>query len=122
MENCSIYATDTDECASNPCQNGGRCTDAVNGYTCTCLSGYEGDQCERKSNTLIEYCSIRIFALQIRMSARVTHVKMAEGAQTLSMGTRAPVPEDMKGTSVNVSRIFRGYTYIAGLFLTLLET
>ena len=44
------------------------------------------------------------------MSALVTRVKMAEGVQTLSMGTRAPVPVDMKGTSVNVSRIFCRYT------------
>ena len=52
------------------------------------------------------------FTLQIRMSAQVIRVKMAEGVQTLSMGTRALVPVDMKGTSVNVSRIFCGYTYI----------
>ena len=34
------------ECASSPCQNGGNCTDGVNGYTCVCVDGYEGDTCE----------------------------------------------------------------------------
>lgn len=30
------------ECASKPCQNDGECTDAVNGYTCTCNDGFTG--------------------------------------------------------------------------------
>jgi len=34
-----------DECASDPCQNGGTCNDGINGYTCTCDSGYEGTHC-----------------------------------------------------------------------------
>ena len=37
---------DTDECASDPCQNGGTCEDGENGYTCTCADGWEGDNCE----------------------------------------------------------------------------
>ena len=37
---------DVDECASDPCQNGGNCTDGVNGYTCVCVDGYTGDKCE----------------------------------------------------------------------------
>ncbi|XP_078582422.1 uncharacterized protein LOC144865499 isoform X1 [Branchiostoma floridae x Branchiostoma japonicum] len=35
-----------DECASDPCQNGGICQDGVNSYTCSCLTGFHGDQCE----------------------------------------------------------------------------
>ncbi len=37
---------DTDECASNPCQNGAVCSDGVNQYTCACVAGYEGIHCE----------------------------------------------------------------------------
>ena len=37
--------TDTDECSSNLCLNGGVCVDGVNGYTCRCLLGYEGGRC-----------------------------------------------------------------------------
>ena len=37
------------ECESNPCQNGGVCTDNVNGYTCSCADGYNGTDCEGKS-------------------------------------------------------------------------
>ena len=35
-----------DECANNPCQNGGVCLDDVNGYKCTCKAGYTGSDCE----------------------------------------------------------------------------
>ena len=37
---------DTDECASNPCQNGGSCSDEVNKFNCSCASGYEGATCQ----------------------------------------------------------------------------
>jgi len=37
---------DVDECSSNPCENGGTCTDGVNGFTCSCLAGYTGTTCE----------------------------------------------------------------------------
>ena len=38
--------TDIDECLSQPCQNAGNCTDFVNGFECTCVSGYTGLLCE----------------------------------------------------------------------------
>ena len=37
---------DIDDCASEPCQNAGTCTDGLNSYTCTCLDGWTGDNCE----------------------------------------------------------------------------
>ena len=42
----SLYVTDVNDCASNPCQNGGSCSDMVNDYDCLCLSGYIGIRCE----------------------------------------------------------------------------
>ena len=37
---------DIDECSSDPCQNGAKCTNNVNGYTCNCTAGLEGDNCQ----------------------------------------------------------------------------
>ncbi len=31
---------------SEPCENGGSCTDGVNNYTCSCLPGFAGANCE----------------------------------------------------------------------------
>ena len=36
----------SDECASNPCQNGGTCDDYVNAFLCRCPVGYGGALCE----------------------------------------------------------------------------
>ena len=41
-----LFLPDTDECASDPCQNGATCNDQVNQYNCTCVAGYEGVHCE----------------------------------------------------------------------------
>jgi len=40
-----IFA-DVDECASNPCQNGGTCNNGENQYTCTCTVGYTDTHCD----------------------------------------------------------------------------
>ena len=37
--------TDIDECASNPCLNGGTCVDRLDGFTCQCTSGFTGPIC-----------------------------------------------------------------------------
>uniref|UniRef100_A0ABM5FVC3 Coagulation factor VII n=1 Tax=Pogona vitticeps TaxID=103695 RepID=A0ABM5FVC3_9SAUR len=41
----NIYV-DGDQCKSNPCHYGGTCKDGIDSYTCTCLSGYLGRNCE----------------------------------------------------------------------------
>ncbi|XP_015747045.1 coagulation factor X-like [Python bivittatus] len=41
----NIYV-DGDQCRSNPCHYGGTCKDGIASYTCTCLAGYQGKNCE----------------------------------------------------------------------------
>ena len=41
---------DIDECASNPCQNGGKCAHGVANFTCTCAAGWTGDVCDKDSD------------------------------------------------------------------------
>ncbi len=42
----SLSSADINECAPDPCQNGGNCFDQINNYTCKCLLGYTGKNCE----------------------------------------------------------------------------
>nr|CAB3266730.1 sushi, von Willebrand factor type A, EGF and pentraxin domain-containing protein 1 [Phallusia mammillata] len=39
---------DVDECASNPCFNGGSCNNGINSFTCTCPAGTVGPLCYRE--------------------------------------------------------------------------
>ena len=42
----AVSRTDTNECASSPCQHGGTCTDQINKYSCKCPDGFAGPICE----------------------------------------------------------------------------
>ncbi|XP_003980582.1 coagulation factor VII [Felis catus] len=62
-----VSYVDGDQCASNPCQNGGSCEDQLQSYICFCLDNFEGRNCEtNKKDQLIcvnenggceQYCS-----------------------------------------------------------------
>ena len=41
-----MYALDIDDCAPNPCMNGGACTDGIDSSNCTCVAGFNGTNCE----------------------------------------------------------------------------
>ncbi|XP_033099723.1 uncharacterized protein LOC117103263, partial [Anneissia japonica] len=38
------------DCSSSPCQNSGTCTRLLSSYTCTCASGYQGNNCQTDIN------------------------------------------------------------------------
>lgn len=40
------HSADGDQCASNPCQNGGSCEDQFQSYICFCPEEFEGRHCE----------------------------------------------------------------------------
>jgi len=42
----NIHLADIDECASNPCRNGGTCIDHVYYYTCMCPGDFGGTNCD----------------------------------------------------------------------------
>ena len=40
----------TDDCASNPCSNGGTCVNTYSGYFCQCPDNWEGSRCDEDVN------------------------------------------------------------------------
>lgn len=59
-----INILDIDECASNPCQNNGTCNDHIYQYTCTCVAGYSGYQCQI-GNKLSDVWSITLWMYRL---------------------------------------------------------
>ena len=41
-----FHLTEINECSAKPCQNGGSCIDAIAGYSCSCVAGYTGHNCQ----------------------------------------------------------------------------
>ena len=54
--------SDVDECASSPCQNGGSCGDGINKYTCGCVAGYTGNECETSERNITFMCRFHVSA------------------------------------------------------------
>lgn len=45
-QNIYLILKEVDECLSDPCLNGGRCTDRIDAYTCTCHASFIGINCQ----------------------------------------------------------------------------
>ena len=41
-----VVCHNINDCASEPCQNGGTCQDGLGTHSCTCVGGFTGDDCE----------------------------------------------------------------------------
>jgi len=70
--NILIIFADIDECASDPCQNGGSCKDYVNYFTCSCPPRYYGVYCET-SKSITYYYSSSLFATTTSTTIAVAH-------------------------------------------------
>lgn len=46
QNNHCVFLRGNNWCSSYPCQNGGTCTNFLNGFTCTCPMGTSGQLCE----------------------------------------------------------------------------
>ena len=55
---CFLCFAEIDNCDSQPCRNGGKCSNAVNSYKCACAKGYLGSTCE--IGTLNNTCRVCI--------------------------------------------------------------
>lgn len=59
-DNCTVFHfVALNPCSSSPCLNNGRCTPKVDGFVCTCQSGFSGSICEH--GKLNEYTVLCIF-------------------------------------------------------------
>ena len=66
LSKCDIVLIDINECSSSSCDNGDICTDAVNSYTCVCVAGNTGTNCETGecmglSNTSRHITKVHVF-------------------------------------------------------------
>jgi hypothetical protein len=53
-----IWSIFIDQCASQPCRNGGVCSQGPFTYDCKCPSSYRGEQCELVTSVYCKFSSV----------------------------------------------------------------
>lgn len=84
--------TDVNDCAAQPCSNGGICRDLDGDYTCQCPSPYVGKQCQLRTFTFIflklvknrlhlntNYCCKEDFPISWKHFISVLHEGLSKG-------------------------------------------
>ena len=84
-----LLIPDIDECGSDPCQNGGTCNDLVNGYNCTCASGYTGDNCETGNQFCCETYTLKYIANCVLANAAVHFTQTNSGIVHIVLALQA---------------------------------
>ena len=111
------YFLDIDECESNPCKNGGTCKDGENSYTCTCVPGYTGHDCETGKweirdftlfncgHFVLSYTLISLhlsYNFKILMTVNRIHVNMEEPVWMELILSSVPVLQGTPDRTVNL--------------------
>ena len=69
-----FYVVDIDECESNPCENGGTCADAVNGYSCECAPGFTDANCKTGTYEHLHRYEGLIFFKEVRQAKTILKI------------------------------------------------
>lgn len=86
-----LSPTDVNDCAAQPCSNGGICRDLDGDYTCQCPSPYVGKQCQLRTFTFVilklvknilhlntSHCCKEDFAMSCKHFISVLHQVMSD--------------------------------------------
>ena len=74
--NLLVYISDIDDCAGGPCNNGGTCADGVNSYTCICMAGYTGANCQTSMKTSVNFIYIKSQCIAVKSDIYMTHKRV----------------------------------------------
>eukprot|EP00111_Clytia_hemisphaerica_P015651 TCONS_00046199-protein len=74
--------SDSDDCHSRPCQNGGRCFNLYRRYVCKCPYGFTGHQCQTKKSCDIGQLDLPVHGVTSSHSGGKASITCKNGYQT----------------------------------------
>ena len=69
-----ISNVDLDECEGDPCLNGGECKDEASAYSCSCVAGFTGVNCETGQRHNVNSCYYCILSRQSILVFKLTYI------------------------------------------------
>uniref|UniRef100_A0A8C1HR41 Coagulation factor IX n=1 Tax=Cyprinus carpio carpio TaxID=630221 RepID=A0A8C1HR41_CYPCA len=89
MEFWASYV-DGDQCKSSPCQNRGTCEDQMGTYTCNCLPGYVGKNCE-----IVKFPCGKVTKTAVRTLASGPTNSAQSSSKTIKSTSSTPKPDNL---------------------------
>jgi len=82
LQRCDLHLEEPQMCASNPCQNNGKCVELGSAFRCECPVGFAGQVCERQDSCTARPCGGDGFCLPMQQGSPVGHVCICNGGRT----------------------------------------
>ena len=105
----SIFFTDIDECASNPCLVNEDCTNGLNMYTCACSAGFTGTPCAGKLSSQSRLHTNTYYMKQLLFFIKTQQSFMLQDKSASNSTTRFASPLNQQWTSHNVNLVFKAF-------------
>ncbi|RNA15229.1 hypothetical protein BpHYR1_051062 [Brachionus plicatilis] len=82
LQRCDLHQDEPNMCASNPCQNEGKCVELGSSFRCECPAGFTGKSCEREDSCTANPCGSAGFCLATHQGSSLGHVCLCNGGRS----------------------------------------
>jgi len=90
--NCETSFNAPKGCSSNPCQNGGTCTDLPSFlYKCGCPTGFGGDRCEKSDSCSTVNCGSNSFCISLPIGSPVSYYCLCQNGMSYGLDCQTRV-------------------------------
>lgn len=109
-----------DDCAGNPCANGGTCIDGPNSYTCSCTLGYGGKDCTTRMDACGSSPCLNSGTCYTHFSGHVCECSAGYMGSSCEFQVQVPTPVSRQRVAEGPFPIALAISFVLGLMTLVL--